>query len=143
MGRQKKYTDEEKRASNRYSGIKSRVSKLDDPYELSEYWSRESFIKWFIDEVKECCYCKCTEEELMEFYNYKHNKDKVEHEVKRIKRGKSLEIERKKDTKYTEDNCELACYWCNNAKSDVFTYEEFKPIGRQIGIAIKKNLNYD
>ncbi len=28
------------------------------------------------------------------------------------------------------NNVVLACYWCNNAKTDTFTYEEFKEVGK-------------
>lgn len=55
-------------------------------------------------------------------------------------RGQSLEIERKEDTKYTEENCELCCYWCNNAKSDIFSFNEFTKIGLAIGLVIKEKL---
>jgi hypothetical protein len=55
-------------------------------------------------------------------------------------RGQSLEIERKEDTKYNEENCELCCYWCNNAKSDIFSFNEFTKIGLAIGLVIKERL---
>ena len=42
---------------------------------------------------------------------------------------------------YNKDNCVLACYWCNNAKTDAFTADEFKPIGKEIGKTIQKILN--
>lgn len=49
-------------------------------------------------------------------------------------RGQSLELERKKSKgHYSVDNCVLACYPCNNAKSDVFTCDEFQIIGAIIG----------
>jgi hypothetical protein len=36
-----------------------------------------------------------------------------------------IEIHRKNSNKeYTKDNCVISCYWCNNAKTDGFTYEE-------------------
>jgi hypothetical protein len=48
-------------------------------------------------------------------------------------RGRDFEIDRIVPFKgYTKDNIVLACYWCNNAKTDEFTYEEFLPIGKQI-----------
>ena len=48
-------------------------------------------------------------------------------------RGKRLEIDRKDSQKgYTEENCVLACPLCNNAKSDKFTDEEFRKLGRVI-----------
>ena len=132
MARKEKYTlAAEKIASNRYSSIKARVD-----YKLSDYWTRDDFIKWYTEKDKVCCYCGCTEKEISDFYSAPK-----EERAKRITRGKSLEIERKKDQKYSEDNCELSCYWCNNAKSDVFTYEEFIPIGKVIGDTIKKRLS--
>ena len=42
---------------------------------------------------------------------------------------------------YNKDNCVLACHWCNNAKTDAFTADEFKPIGKEIGTTIQKILN--
>jgi len=55
----RKYTEKEKKASNRYSIIKSRVG--DD---LEQYWSREDFINWYINKPQICCYCRCTLEEV-------------------------------------------------------------------------------
>jgi 5-methylcytosine-specific restriction endonuclease McrA len=50
------------------------------------------------------------------------------------RRGKRLEVDRMiSDQPYSPENCVLACYPCNNAKSDVFTYEEFVEIGKTIG----------
>lgn len=48
-------------------------------------------------------------------------------------RGKRLELERTDNKKgYTLKNCVLACAICNNAKSNKFTSEEFKTIGKAI-----------
>lgn len=56
-------------------------------------------------------------------------------------RGWTLEIDRlDPNLEYTPDNCEMCCYWCNNAKTDEFTATEFKPIGEQIAIALRKRL---
>lgn len=42
-------------------------------------------------------------------------------------RGKSMEIDQiDPNLGYHLDNMVLACYWCNNAKSDEFNYKEFK-----------------
>jgi hypothetical protein len=55
------------------------------------------------------------------------------------RRGVSLEVDRKNNTeKYSFSNCVLACYPCNNAKSDVFSYDEFLEIGQTIG-RVKRN----
>lgn len=49
------------------------------------------------------------------------------------RRGKRLEVDRIESKKpYSPENCVLACYPCNNAKSDVFSYEEFSEIGKVI-----------
>ena len=128
--RKRKYTIAEKEASKIYSRIKSRV-RVD--YVLDDCWPRKEFIDWYINnnKEKECCYCGSTEGQLKRFFKATKSK--------RYKtRGMSLEIERKKsDEQYTEENCELACYWCNNAKSDVFSFEEFELIGKAIGDVIK------
>ncbi len=51
-------------------------------------------------------------------------------------RGKSMEIDQiDPNLGYYLDNMVLACYWCNNAKSDEFNYEEFKD---HIAPAIRK-----
>ena len=47
-----------------------------------------------------------------------------------IKRGRILEIDRIDNSLgYDVTNCVLACALCNMAKSDKFTYEEFKRVG--------------
>ena len=47
-----------------------------------------------------------------------------------------LEIERIKTAdgknEYTKENCALACYICNNAKSDFLSAYDFKPIAEGI-----------
>jgi hypothetical protein len=45
-----------------------------------------------------------------------------------------LEVDRiESKESYSPENCVLACYPCNNAKSDVFAYAEFMKIGSIIG----------
>ena len=47
-----------------------------------------------------------------------------------IKRGRILEIDRMDNSLgHHVTNCVLACALCNMAKSDKFTYEEFKRVG--------------
>jgi len=61
---------------------------------------------------------------------------------KKYERGYTMEIDRKDaNLEYTAQNCVAACYWCNNAKTDEFTAEEFKPIGQLIGKTLKARLN--
>jgi len=71
---------------------------------------------WYIKQPQKCFYCN-TEEEILKFL-FEQNK----------KKGENLEIDRK-DTEnedYSEDNSVLACYICNNTKSDMVNSEEFK-----------------
>lgn len=92
-----------------------------------------SFRKQFSLEVYEsllktetCAYCGITIDEVTELAN----NQKL---FKKNYRGWSLEIDRKDSNKeYYPENCVMSCYWCNNAKTDEFTYEEFKVVGKAI-----------
>ena len=56
-------------------------------------------------------------------------------------RGYTLEIDRMlPNLEYSKKNCCMACYWCNNAKTDEFSPEEFKPIARGINEIWNKRL---
>ena len=127
--------EEDRFASNIYNHLKARI-KLKG--ELNKFkWKKEDFIKWYNLEEKKCAYCGCEKEIIEKFYKITKKQNK------RPTRGNSLEIDRKKDIPYSADNCVLACYWCNNAKTDVFRYEEFKPIGKAIGDVIRKRIRND
>ncbi|HAO05923.1 MAG TPA: hypothetical protein DCQ50_02820 [Chryseobacterium sp.] len=74
----------------------------------------------------ECAYCHITIEkiELLADNKQLHKKNY---------RGWSLEIDRlDSNLEYTKDNCVMACYWCNNAKTDEFTFDEFIKVGAEI-----------
>jgi 5-methylcytosine-specific restriction endonuclease McrA len=87
-----------------------------------------------LEQIKSCEYCKITEIELSIIKPY----------TKRL-RGKKLELERKiPDSNYNDlANLTLACYWCNNAKTDTFSHEEFIIIGKSISEIWKKRLKND
>lgn len=56
-------------------------------------------------------------------------------------RGWSLEIDRIDSNKeYSSKNCVMACYWCNNAKTDEFTHEEFMKVGKAMREVWEKRL---
>ncbi|WNB17546.1 hypothetical protein [Marivirga arenosa] len=79
----------------------------------------------------ECYYCNTSIEKIQELIEagkiYKKNE-----------RGWNLEIDRKEpNQEYFYDNLVMACYWCNNAKTDEFTPDEFKPIGEAIGKVLR------
>ena len=85
----------------------------------------KSFYKWhqtqFETQSGKCYYCKTDETVIATLFkkNFQHRK--------RTKRGNHLEIERKdsSDNLYNSKNCVLACYFCNNDKSDIFDEREF------------------
>lgn len=138
----KKYTPEQREASDRYTRLKSRLKakkkklKEKDPSLRcpSLQWDKQDFISWYTNKKpKKCHYCGCTKAYIEKFW-------KITDSKRYGTRGKSLEIDRLKDENYSENNCVLACYWCNNAKSDVFTPEEFKPIGCAIGKVIQSKI---
>lgn len=93
------------------------------------------FYNW-IKTTKECChYCGVTPAELDELH-------RIGIKNKRTTRGRVLEIDRKKpDENYSNiDNLTYSCYWCNNAKTDTFSEEEFKIIGDAVSRVWKQRL---
>ena len=73
-----------------------------------------------------CAYCNITPEEIIQLADHKqlHKKNY---------RGWTLEIDRlDSNLEYKKENCVMSCYWCNNAKTDEFTREEFMNIGSEI-----------
>ncbi len=97
-----------------------------------------SLFRWWEDTPKVCFYCSLSENLLEELHN------QPGHINKRFpQRGKSLEIDRKQaDLPYSKiDNLVLACYWCNNAKTDTFTEREFLEMGQLIKRIWENRLN--
>jgi len=85
------------------------------------------FRKWYERKLREqqslCHYCGLPADTNCCYGKY----------FRKGRRGRSLEVDRKNSGgKYSAKNCVLACYPCNNAKSDVFSYEEFVKIGKAI-----------
>jgi 5-methylcytosine-specific restriction endonuclease McrA len=85
------------------------------------------FYKWYEDQSQsqnDCCiYCGLPVDTTKYYGRY----------FRYGRRGKRLEVDRKESkAPYSPDNCVLACYPCNNAKSDVFSYEEYLKIGDTI-----------
>lgn len=100
------------------------------------------YIQNFIKQDGCCKYCKVPQKFIRDIYSRQNGwrEGKKTQDNKKGTRGWSLEIDRKKPkNKYSEENCVLACYPCNNAKSDVFTAEEFIIIGAVIGALKKKD----
>ena len=85
---------------------------------------RKEFYNWYKIQKKECYYCGISEYELNKLFN-----GVTPVLISKRKRGKSLELDRKNanniNNVYSIENCVLACYICNNHKSDLITAEDF------------------
>lgn len=116
-------TSLEKNKSDLKSELENQyVKNFEDVFSLHDF---ERFVNGR-DSVPRCAYCNINESIINELAN----KEKI---FKKSQRGYSFEIDRKNSNKeYSKENCVLSCYWCNNAKTDEFTYEEFKEIGKSI-----------
>jgi len=96
--------------------------------------SKEDFVKWYNEQERECIYCGIKEKELRDDFLIK-NKRSTRLQIDRIDNNKS----------YENGNLALACKWCNETKSDIFTFEEMKIIGEiirkkreEINLLVKK-----
>jgi hypothetical protein len=122
--------------SDRYSKIQGYktflINKLNQIKEEGEDVIMDSqhlyfLFQWWESTPRVCYYCSLPENFLEELHTLPG------HINKRFpKRGKSLEIDRKQpDLPYSViENLVLACYWCNNAKTDTFTEQEFVLLGQ-------------
>lgn len=125
--------------SDRYNYIQERKSFLSEKLKKAQELENEDFtitdrflykfFLWFEQTPKICIYCGLEEEQLEALHSMPGHINK-----RYPQRGKSLEIDRKKpDRPYSDiDNLVFACYWCNNAKTDTFTDDEFKEVGIEI-----------
>ena len=78
-----------------------------------------AFYEWYITQEPKCHYCETTQGELERLFN-----DEL---VSSSKFNATLHIEQKTPKQgYNKDNCVLACALCNNAKSDMINYDNFK-----------------
>jgi len=119
---------------------------------IKEY--KKSFYKYFEDnifpykvfcnvwraddnKVRACEYCGITEAQIESLINTGRITTK-----RLYSRGRTLEIDRRvPDGPYSAENIILSCYWCNNAKTDEFSVEEFKYISKAIGDIWAKRLS--
>jgi hypothetical protein len=97
-----------------------------------------AFFNWYEGRSAKCEYCGVTEQELALL---NQNEQMIN---KRTTRGRTLELDRKKPNEPYDnlDNLVMCCYWCNNAKTDTFTHDEFKIVGEAIGSVWKNRLNH-
>lgn len=92
------------------------------------------FYEWYIKKQKAnyCFYCGISEEQIQQVIP-----KTLFEKLWGGKRGKKLELERTiHDEPYSKiDNLAFACTWCNNAKTNTFTCNEFKEIAKGINMA--------
>ncbi|MCO6495990.1 MAG: hypothetical protein J5I91_09990 [Bacteroidetes bacterium] len=98
---------------------------------LNDFAHLEDFLTWYIKQKKVCHYCGLTESQSQEIVIRGLLTSNRFPQNGKIKQGKSrgmwLEVDRKNPMKpYSKNNCVLACYFCNNDKSDVFDAEDYK-----------------
>ena len=93
--------------------------------------NKDDFIDKFFDRnsIRKCVYCGVHESKLGLMETVRSGRgERLEYDrlISRDKDGNKLD--------YNLCNVELACYWCNNAKTDTFSPKEFKGIARAINI---------
>ncbi len=84
------------------------------------------FYKWYLSQERKCYYCHITEQDINTLIEFKKLKTK-----RLVTRGRTLELDRKIPNPDYNDlkNLVLCCYWCNNAKTDTFSEQEFLRVG--------------
>ncbi len=122
------------------SFLTNKLKQMIDDAEVINFNSNQLYdlFQWWETTPKVCFYCSLPENSLEELHN------QPGHINKRFpQRGKSLEIDRKQaDLPYSNiQNLVLACYWCNNAKTDTFTEQEFKQLGQVMKRIWENRLN--
>ncbi len=120
-------------AEDRYRSIKNRNAMAGMTLNI------DKFKDWYGDDSKDrqCEYCLIKESEIKKLIN----QGKIY--TKRLTtRGRTMEVDRK-DPKghYEINNLIMSCYWCNNAKTDEFSYEEFRKMSCRTNDIWGKRLN--
>jgi 5-methylcytosine-specific restriction endonuclease McrA len=105
---------------------------------FGERLKEAQFVEFFRS-ADHCYYCKITLAQLKELSERKLIKTK-----RKYIKGKSLEIDKKDPNGFYEiENMVLCCYWCNNAKTDEYTAEEFLEVSRGVKSVWDKRLKSD
>jgi len=125
----------QKEIARREVGLKAGIEALRQDYITSvfpELFPPDEFV--VLTNTEKCAYCGITIPMVTELAN----KQQL---FKKNYRGWSLEIDRIDSNKeYSSENCVMACYWCNNAKTDEFTHEEFMKVGKALREVWEKRL---
>ena len=101
----------------------------------------EDFENWFSLETfeKGCHYCGTTNQTSYRLFVMQRNGERPD-ATRGGKRSKRLELDRLNAFEHYDNlaNIVWCCYWCNNAKSNFFSENEFRPIAKAIGEALQK-----
>ncbi|MCL1972664.1 MAG: hypothetical protein FWG57_06725 [Endomicrobia bacterium] len=117
----------EKQLKHKFNDIQKKdINGFKDFNDFKE-WYKQQYEK----QEKKCHYCEMQETDIETIVMEGMLKSKRFPQNGKISQGHSrgvnLEIDRKKSNKnYSKENCVLACYFCNNDKSDVFDEEKYK-----------------
>lgn len=127
---------------NEFHAYREELSAIRKKYRSKEgaLFVREDFWRfydWFKSKGTECHYCGISEKSINKLFELGLVNTKRQNT-----RGRKLEIERiKPNESYSNtENLVSCCYWCNNAKTDEFTEEEFLAVGEAIGDIWKRRL---
>jgi hypothetical protein len=90
----------------------------------------EEYCEWYLAQPKVCYYCGVSEETVRKIVmtgKLKSARFPLNAVVTQGRsRGVNLEVDRWDSSKpYSKGNCRLACYFCNNDKSDVFDGKQY------------------
>jgi hypothetical protein len=94
------------------------------------FTSCDEYVTWYMAQPRKCTYCNVSEETVRSIVmtgKLKSARFPLNGVVTRGRsRGVNLEVDRWDSSKsYSKSNCRLACYFCNNDKSDVFDGKEY------------------
>ena len=115
-------TEQRRRLPKYYSANKNK---------LRGFENRDRFIDWYLHELyinnNKCHYCNTSILEIRDLLN----RDIIT--GRNVSgggiRGQNLEIDRMQAAEeYSEFNCVLSCYYCNNDKSNTFNYDVYRNI---------------
>ena len=114
---------------------KERISKYYtiNKKKLIGFNQKSDFVNWYMTKLRnEGCKCHYCETSILEIRNLLKqgliNGRKVGRGGRGF-RGPNLELDRKDPFGiYSDENCVLSCYYCNNDKSNTFDYKTYKNI---------------
>lgn len=112
------------------------------------FGSFESFQEWYDKQEKVCHYCGISECECQEIAMtgiLTSSRFPQEGKLGRGQaRGMWLEVDRRKPKEnYSDKNCVLACYFCNNDKSDIFDEQQYMRFKKERAEYLRELLKRD